>query len=218
MNTKNNDPLSDFHDYGANAKTREIFLQNYPEHDGNPGVDYKTANCFIKNLRALELSSNKDILIHLYSIGGEWNDCMAIYDTIKNSKSTTTMLSYGQTESASTIILQASKTRILMPNSYFMIHYGTSGYIGHYLSVQNWSNYEKHICDIMIEIYAHRCINGLYFKEKKYTLDKVKKYLYKKLKDGDWYLKPEEAVYYGFADGVLGSRKHPNIDSLISNT
>lgn len=217
MTTRNNDHLSDFHEYGANLKTREVFLQNYPEHhEYNPGVDYKTANCFIKNLRALELSSHKDILIHLYSIGGEWNDCMAMYDAMKSCKSKIVMVAYGQAESASSILIQAASDRILMPNSYFMVHYGTSGYVGQYLNVQNWNNYEKHICDIMIEIYAVRCVDGLYFKEKKYTVDQVKKYLYKKLKDGDWYMKPEEAVHYGFADGVLGSRKYTNLDSLIS--
>ena len=30
----------------------------------------------------------------------------------------------------------------------------------------------------------------------------------------DWILQAEEAVHYGFADGVLGDRKYPNIDHL----
>lgn len=215
-NTKNNDILHDYHSYSANIKTREVFLHNHYEDNENSGVEYRMASTFIKNIRAIDSVSSKSILIHLYSIGGEWNDCMAIYDSIKYANSNINMLSYGQTESASTIILQAADFRILMPNSYFMVHYGTSGYIGQYLSVQNWINYEKYICDIMIEIYANRCINGLYFKEKKYTVGQVKKYLYKKLKDGDWYMKPEDAVYYGFADGVLGSIDYPNIDSILS--
>lgn len=216
MNVKNNDPLYDFHEYGANVKTREIFLQNYPDHEGNQGVDYKTGNAFIKNLRALELSSNKDILVHLYSIGGEWNDCMAMYDAMKTCRSKIIMVAYGQAESASSILIQAASLRILMPNSYFMVHYGTSGYIGQYLSVHNWLNYEKYICDIMMEIYATRCVNGLYFQEKNYTIDQVTKYLHKKLKDGDWYMKPEEAIYYGFADGVLGDREYKDFSKLFS--
>lgn len=215
MNNTKYETLESVHNYGVNTKTREIFLHNHYEHEGNQGVDYKMGNHFIKNLRTLESLSDKPILVHLYSIGGEWNDCMAMYDSIKTSSSSyITMLSYGQTESASTIILQSADLRILMPKSYFMIHYGASGYIGQYLDVQNWVEYEKHICDIMIEIYALRCIDGLYFQEKKYSLEQVKKYLYKKLKDGDWYMKPEEAVYYGFADGVLGSKEYPNINSI----
>jgi len=30
----------------------------------------------------------------------------------------------------------------------------------------------------------------------------------------DWILTAEEAVSYGFADDILGSKKYPNIDSL----
>jgi ATP-dependent protease ClpP protease subunit len=30
----------------------------------------------------------------------------------------------------------------------------------------------------------------------------------------DWILNSEEAVDYGFADGVLGSKKFPNIDFI----
>jgi ATP-dependent protease ClpP protease subunit len=211
-----NDTLSDFHDYSTNVKTREIFLHNYyPDHEGNQGVEYKMGNMLIKNLRALNISSNKNILIHLYSIGGEWNDCMAMYDAICFSRSYITMLSYGQTESASTLILQSASTRILMPNSYFMVHYGTSGYYGQYQSVQNWNKYESYICDIMMNIYASRCVEGKFFKSKKYTVEKVKKYLYSKFKNGDWYINPEEAVYYGFADGVLGDRQYESLESLL---
>ena len=32
----------------------------------------------------------------------------------------------------------------------------------------------------------------------------------------DWILDAEESVDYGFADGVLGSRKFPNIDTIKS--
>jgi ATP-dependent protease ClpP protease subunit len=216
-NNRHNDILHDFHDYSTNIKSREIFLHNYyPDNEGNQGVEYKMANVFIKNLRALNLSSNKQILVHLYSIGGEWNDCMAMYDAIQFSESPITMLSYGQTESSSTILLQAASRRILMPNSYFMVHYGNSGYSGEYQNVQNWNKYENYICDIMMTIYAERCVKGQFFKEKKYTVDQIKKYLYKKFKDGDWYMSPEEAVYYGFADGVLGDIKE-NISTIITS-
>ena len=215
MNMKNHTILNDFHDYSACVKNRELFLHNYyPEHDGNQGVEYKMGNIFIKNLRALNITSNKNILIHLYSIGGEWNDAMAIYDAVQFSSSYITMLSYGQTESASTIILQAAGTRVLMPNSYFMVHYGSSGYYGQYQNVQNWNKYEKYICDIMMTIYAQRCVEGEFFKSKKYTVDKVKKYLYNKFKSGDWYLSAEEAVHYGFADGVLGGSEYPDLNNL----
>ena len=43
----------------------------------------------------------------------------------------------------------------------------------------------------------------------------IKKHIISQLANrSDWILNSDESVYYGFADGVLGSRKFPNIDSL----
>lgn len=211
--------LTDFHEYGANLTNREIFLQNYPDNGENPGIEYKCANNFIKNIRALELHSTKNILIHLYSIGGEWNDCMAIFDAVKMCYSAVAMVAYGQAESCSSIILQAAHTRIMMPRAYFMAHYGSGYYHGEYQNVHNWSEFEKKvITETMMNIYADRCVNGEFFLEKDYTQDQVKKFLYKKFRDGDWYLTAEEAVYYGFADGVLGSREYPDFSSILVTT
>ena len=47
-----------------------------------------------------------------------------------------------------------------------------------------------------------------------YYLKRSLFYLKRKLKDGDWYLDANEAVYYGFADAVLATRKFPSIGSL----
>lgn len=213
---KNDDELlHDLHDYCADIRSREIFLHNYYDHDENKGVEYRMASVFIKNFRAMELTSNKNIFIHLYSIGGEWNDCMAMYDTIYHAKSSTIMLSYGQTESSSTILLQSAGTRVLMPSAYFMVHYGSSGFINKYQNVQNWIVYEKKICEYMMDIYSSRCVYGSFFKKKSYDLSKTKNFLHRKFKNGDWYMDADEAVYYGFADGVLGSRGYENIDAII---
>ena len=204
----NNEPdiLNDFHNYCTNLKTREIFLHNYySSDDDNPGVEYKMSNIFIKNLRALELKSYDPIIIHMHSIGGEWADGMAIYDAIQMCHSYITMVSYGQAESMSSIILQAADHRFVTTNSYFMSHFGNSGVDADFLNAQNWIKYEKYLCDVMLDIYAARCVKGQFFKEKyvKPDINKVKNYLYKQLKDGDWYLNADDCVYYGFADKVI---------------
>ena len=36
-------------------------------------------------------------------------------------------------------------------------------------------------------------------------MEKVKTFLYRKLKSGDWYISAEDAVYYGFADSIIDS-------------
>ena len=209
MNNNDKDLLYDLHNYGSNLDTREIFLHNYySSDDDNPGVEYKMSNNFLKNIRALEIKSDKPIIIHMQSVGGEWSDGMAIYDAIQMSRCHVTIIAYGQAESMSSIIFQSADKRLITPNTYFMSHYGSTAAGGGYLDVQNWVKYEKRICDIMIDIYAQSCVGGKYFKEKygnSPDIDKVKTYLFRKLKSGDWYISAEDAVYYGFADEIIDS-------------
>jgi ATP-dependent protease ClpP protease subunit len=174
------------------------------------------ATTFIKNIRHLDSIKNEPILIHMHSLGGNWGDGMAIYDAIKVSRSHVTVVTYGQAESMSSIILQAADVRIMMPNSYFMCHYGSSSNSGSFLDTQNWAEFESRILDSMLDIYVDKCINGKFFKEKFEDLNesKVRSFIKRKLKDGDWYINSNEAVYYGFADGVLLTRKHKGISSL----
>lgn len=201
------DYLSDYHSHSCNTKSREIFLHNcFTNDDANPGVEYRMSVNFLKNIRTLEMLNQEPITIHMHSIGGEWADGMAIYDAIRMCKSKTTIIAYGQAESMSSIILQAPNYRCMTPNSYFMSHFGSSGIHGEYRNVQNWVQFEKRICDTMFNIYTERCVKGKYFKEKygsRPDPEKVKTYLYRKLKSGDWYIDAEEAVYYGFADKII---------------
>ena len=205
----NTDILYDMHNYGASLNSRQIFLHNsyMGEGDVNPGVEYRMANTFLKNINILDNKSHDSITVHMHSIGGEWSDGMAIFDAIAMCKSFVTIIVYGQAESMSSIILQAADERIMTPNSYFMPHYGSSDASGEYQNVQNWIKFEKHICNIMFDIYSRRCYKGKYFKEKygisKDSIPKVNAWLKRKLKDGEWYMPAQDAVYYGFADKVL---------------
>lgn len=210
------DYIRDIHEYGLDINNRHIFLHNYVFSDDNPGVDYRMANNFIKNIRILDSISQLPILVHMHSVGGYWSDGMAIYDAILSCKSYVTILAYGQAESMSGIIFQAADKKIMMPNSYFMLHYGSSGYDGNYLDVKNAVEFEKHMIDNMINIYLYPFLKGRFFKEKikPQTEQKARSFLDKKLKEGDWYLSAEEAVYYGFADGILTSKNYKYIDSL----
>ena len=50
-------------------------------------------------------------------------------------------------------------------------------------------------------------------KEKNWKKMMAKKHITSQLANKcDWILTAEEAVEYGFADGILGSKKYPNID------
>ena len=205
------------HSYNIDAKQREIYLHgHHGSFDDDPGVEYRMSTTFIKNIRHLDAQKNDPILVHMHSIGGNWGDGMAIYDAIKLAKSHVTILVYGQAESMSSIILQAADSRVMMPSSYFMSHYGSSDCSGSYLDAQNWAKFEQVILEQMLDIYTGRCTKGKFFKEhyKTVTPEKVKGYIRRKLKSGDWYLNAHESVYYGFADVVITNKKYGSIDSL----
>ena len=211
------DIIESIHCQSIDVKQREIYLHgHHGPFDDDPGVEYRMATTFIKNIRHLDHLKNEPILIHMHSVGGNWSDGMAIYDAIQLCRSHITILVYGQAESMSGVILQAADKRIMMPNSYFMSHYGISGSYGNYLDTQNWAKFEEKILDNMLEIYTSRCEKSKYFKEKftSVTPEKVKQFFKRKLKDGDWYLTSHEAVYYGLADNVITHRNYGSINSL----
>jgi len=214
-----NNMLDEIHNYSIDTANRRIYLHGYVgsvSDDYNPGVEYRMAANFLKNIRTLDSISQEPIVIHLHSIGGNWGDGMAIYDSILTCRSHVTILVYGQAESMSSIVLQAADKRIMMPNSYFMIHYGSIELSGNYLDAVNALEMEKRSTSAMLEIYWNSMINSKFYKEKlrPQTQNKAFSFLTKKLKDGDWYLSPDEAVYYGFADGVVTSGKYKTIDNL----
>ena len=215
--TLNIDTISDVHTYGLDAKSREIYLHGYVANcEEDPGVDYRMASNFIKNIRILDSINNDPIFIHMHSIGGEWNDGMAMYDAISLAKSYVAIIVYGQAESMSSVLLQSADSRVMMPNAYFMSHFGSSMYSGNFLDAQNAAKYDMIVLDTMLDIYTESCMDGKFFKEHYDPLDetKVKSFLRRKLKDGDWYLNAHESVYYGLADCVLSTKKCPDINSL----
>ena len=213
------DTVQDVHHFGLDVSKREIYLHSHVSSDeGDAGVDFRIVPQFLKNIRMLDSISNEPILIHMSLTGGDWSAGMAIFDAIELCRSHVTIVVYGQAESMSTIILQAADARVMTPSAWFMIHYGSTSEAGSYLDVHNAIKLDKKICEDMLDIYADVCLKSDYFKEKYTdpTHEKVKNYLKRKLKDGDWYLTSEEAVYYGFADGVLKTRKYPSIHGLNS--
>ena len=211
------DTVSDIHVYGLDVQSREIYLNGYVTNsDEDPGVDYRMASNFIKNIRILDLVSHDPIIIHMHSVGGEWNDGMAMYDAIGLTRSHVTIIAYGQAESMSSILFQSADNRVMMPNAYFMSHFGSSSYSGRYLDVQNAAKFEGSCNETMLDIYTASCVSGKYFKENYESVDEdeVRNFLRRKLKNGDWYLNAHESAYYGLSDCVLSTRKYPSIDSL----
>jgi ATP-dependent protease ClpP protease subunit len=217
MTRKSNIPedIQLIHSYNIDLKNRELFLHSHIDNDEESGVDYRSAIFFEKNMRYLNLLSSDPILIHMNLPGGDWEDCLGIYDTIKTSKSKTIILAYAKVQSASSIIFQAADTRILMPNVNILIHYGSITIDDEHkaaISSLQWSSKES---AKMINIFVDKALESPMIAEKKWRKPFVKKHIESQLANKtDWILSAEEAVYYGFADGILGDKKYATTDAL----
>lgn len=213
--------LYDIHNHFVNLNRREIYLHSYyvKDDESEPGVDYRQATAFIKNLHLLDQAPHKPILVHLHSTGGCWDNGMAIFNSVEYAKSEITMLGYAQTSSMSGIIFQSADLRVMMPDCHFMLHHGYSGgSMVHPYALKNEAMMQEKACKRMLKIFAEKAYNSgceFFSRKKSATLETVYNFFDKKLKDEvDWYLTSEEAVFYGFADAILGSDDYPDLDSL----
>lgn len=213
--TNDSQHLHEIHNYSIDIKNREVYLHSSYDYEEEGGVEYRSAITFEKNIRHLNTLSFSPILVHMHLPGGVWEDGLAIYDTIKFSRSKIIILAYAKVESASSIIFQAADSRILMPNTHLLIHYGSLSIdVEHKAAMASlaWSEKES---EKMIDIFTNRCIDSPIAKEKNWKKFMIKKHIVSQLANkSDWILNAEEAINYGFADGVLGSKRYPTLNSL----
>ena len=209
--------ISEIHNHHINHLTREIYLHGYVDADEEPGVDYRMATSFIKNLHILGLQNSQNVLVHMHTIGGNWSDGMAIFNSIRLSSAPITIMGYAQASSMSGIVFQAADKRVLMPDCEIMIHHGSLALDDSTMAVKSAVDQNEKYCKRMLQIFAERAIAGAYFKERKYSVRKAMTFIDQKIKqNGDWYLMPEEAVYYGFADGILGEKGFETVSKARS--
>lgn len=206
--------IESVHDYWIDPDSREIWIHgvDVSSSDGEweePGVEFIMANMVIKNLHYLrKQSSRAGVTIHLHTCGGMVNDGFAIYDTIRLMPYPVTIISYTHARSMSSIILQAAAgpcdTRLLMPSSYFMFHYGTMASEGHTKAVYSDVEFAKNYDELMLDVYVNSAKNGEKFKEMSEA--KIRKMLISQMdKKSDVFLTAKEAVEWGFADGIVES-------------
>lgn len=211
-----NELLYSIHNYDVDPLNREIYLHSYIDGPEEGGVDYRSGITLEKNLRYLNLLSLEPIIIHMHLPGGDWQDCLGMYDSIKASKAKTIIIAYAKAESSSSVVLQSADLRILMPNTNVMIHYGSFTLDGeHSKAAASSIQWNERECDKMVDIFTDRCMNSSICQEKNWKKMMAKKHIVSQLSNKcDWILTAQEAVDYGFADGILGTKKFPNIDFL----
>jgi len=211
-----NDLLNSLHNYNLDFLNREIYLHSHIDGGDEGGVDYRSSIFLEKNLRYLNLLSLEPILIHMHLPGGEWQDCLGMYDAIQASKAKIIILAYAKAESSSSVVLQSADLRILMPNTNVLIHYGSFSLDAeHSKAAASGVQWNERECDKMVDIFTERCMNSSICQEKKWKKMMAKKHIISQLASKcDWILTAQEAVDYGFADGILGTKKFPNMDFL----
>ena len=123
-NAKESD-IANIHSYNIDIENRELYIHAPLDNIEESNLDYRSAVIFEKNLRHLNLISLEPILVHMHLPGGDWQDCLGMYDAIKASKARVIILAYARAESSSSVLLQAADLRILMPNTNVLIHYGS---------------------------------------------------------------------------------------------
>lgn len=204
------------HNYDLNLLNREIYLHShYSGHDEESGIEYRMATQFVKNIHLLDQDSQDGILIHLHSPGGDWIHGMAIFDAIKYSSSCVNILAYGEVSSMSSVLFQAANKRIMMPSCEFMIHRGFLTLEGVATTVQSNAAWNKKTDMTMLRLYASRAVNGSFFVKKGMDENHVVKFIDQKIRKlGDWNLSAEEAVYYGFCDGIFGSSGYDSLEKI----
>lgn len=212
------DFINQVHNYDLNIVEREIYLHSHfgligDEEEG--GIEYRMATQFIKNLHILNNVEQKGILLHFQTPGGDWICGMAIYDAIKLSPSPISILAYGEVASMGAVVLQSAYKRVMTPNCEVMVHKGFVSLEGNTSTVQSNAKWNLKINKRMLQILASRCVQGRYFQERKMSEAQVMAYIDKKMnKLGDWNLDAEEAIYYGLADGIMGSKEFETLKKI----
>lgn len=216
---KADDPVTQLHDYNIDIPSNHLYLFGEEEYGSSlggaePGVEYVMANRFIRNLNILMRKSDKPILIHMKTCGGDWTEGMAIYDAIKSCPNPIIILSYTHARSMSSLIFQAADKRVMMPHSTYMFHDGTISVEG--TVKQFYTEYErtKIAEEQMLTIYINAMKNKGKMKNEK--PEKIKKWLRDQMdRKEDVYLSAEQAIELGFADEIFGANGVYDWNALV---
>jgi ATP-dependent protease ClpP protease subunit len=207
--------IEEMHKYGILLDTREIFLHGHIDDEEDPGVEFRMANTFLKNIQLLKSNGDGPIIVHQHSVGGEWATGMMMYDAICHSVYNVCIIMHGYACSMGSIVPQAADLRIIMPHCRFMVHDGYTDIDQGltYKQAGSWRELEEKDRKTMIAIYITVCRRSKFFKGK--TDTQIKNYLIQMFdKKEDWWMDAQEAVDYGFADVIYGTKGYSSLEEI----
>tara|TARA_E500000331_G_C17225568_1_gene700155 strand:+ start:842 stop:1525 length:684 start_codon:yes stop_codon:yes gene_type:complete len=211
--------IHDVHNFSINVGSREIFLNSHvADCEEESGVDWRMATKFNKNVRLLTsgASSEEPILIHMHTVGGNWEDGLAIYDIIKSCTNThITIIAYAHARSMSSIIFQSADTRIFMPNAIWLMHMGDMGFDGQAQSFEAEAEWAKKDHDRMLDIYTESAYGSVAYEGK--SKKQIKSFIDKGIRlKQEWYMSARSAIEHGYADAVFGDIGYESMDAIKS--
>ena len=174
------------------------------------------ATKFNKNIRLLTSGARAEqpVLIHMHTVGGNWEDGLAIYDIIKSCTSThISVLAYAHARSMSSIIFQAADTRIFMPNAIWLMHMGDMGFDGQAQSFEAEAEWAKKDHDRMLDIYTESAYGSVAYKGK--SKKQIKNFIDRGLRlKQEWYMSARDAIEHGYADAVFGDPGYEDMQTI----
>lgn len=104
-----------------------------------------------------------------------------------------------------------------MPNCEWLIHEGSCSVEGTYKQAFSLYEFEKKILEKSYDILGQAAQNsGKNFYDSKEGT--AKRFIKKQLSSKeDWWLSPEEALDYGFVDGIFGNKGFESLDQIYQN-
>jgi ATP-dependent protease ClpP protease subunit len=189
MTTKDTmkDHLEMFHDRNIHIPSRSILLSGE--------INSAIRDEFLKNILILD-EKGQEITIYISSEGGYTDQGKSIYDLIESRESHIKGIVLDEASISASFIAQACDERIMMPNSYMMLHIGEESTGGHPTTKKRWDKKYEADTKVMENMYLKR------IKEKKprYTRKQLQSLL-----TFDTILSPKEAIELGLADKIFGA-------------
>jgi ATP-dependent Clp endopeptidase proteolytic subunit ClpP len=134
----------------AASTTADVYIYGYIGWD-------VTADEFVKELRGV---TAKSVNVHIATDGGDVTDGIAILNALRAMSADVTTIVDSQAYSAGSFILQAGKTRKMMPNSSVMIHDASSGVLGNAKDMREAADFLDGASNNIASIYAQRSGTG----------------------------------------------------------
>ena len=138
-----------------------------------------------------------DIEINLSSLGGNVDDALYIYDTLKAYKGRITAHLKGMNASAATIIAMGADEIIMSENAHFLIHTVWTMVAGNSEVMRDTADDLDRFDDVLARIYS---------KKTGKTKSKMLSFMKEKRSEGQW-LSAKEAKEWGFVDKISSPLK-----------